>query len=159
MQDETNPPLTTSPKGSLVLSLNDRQVGKLILTLLSHYWTADDDPALRELQAEDWLESLEEFTLEDIRAACRVWRDTQTHRPTIARIRELARANALARIKQLPEPEPRRWLSIDDDGCEQECRRRYGPDHCRARFAARKHTCGLPCRANIPESDRPIRWS
>lgn len=67
-----------------------------IARLMSHYWTANDPPEIRRLQAEDWLEDLVEFGPDAVAEACRDWRRTQSRRPTPADIRLLA-ADARAR--------------------------------------------------------------
>lgn len=68
-----------------------RQIGQLITTLLSHYWTGDEDAALRELQIGDWLDDLGRFPVRVVSDACAEWRRTQTKRPTIANIFGLCR--------------------------------------------------------------------
>jgi hypothetical protein len=173
METKDNLPATTSPKASPVRSPAVRQIGQLILTLLSLYWTANDDPALRELQAEAWLESLEPFELDDISVACREWREHQNRRPTIADIRAIiiakhdAIAGALQRARERERQhlerereqeharQERERLEREADPAWQlaECQRRYGPgpDHCRARYRARKWVCRQECKANIPE--------
>lgn len=62
----------------------------MILRLLSHYWTADDHPATREAQVEDWLEDLIEFDLDVVRDACAEWRRRdENKRPTPGQIRKI----------------------------------------------------------------------
>jgi hypothetical protein len=77
-------------------------VSALVSKLLSHYWTADDHPATRQAQIEDWIEDLVDFKIEDVEAACREWRRTQTHRPTpaqiIALVRQCRRSQSVAEI-------------------------------------------------------------
>lgn len=68
-----------------------RQIAQLITTLLSHYWTGDEDSALRELQIGDWLDDLGRFPVAVVSDACAEWRRTQTKRPTIANIFGLCR--------------------------------------------------------------------
>jgi hypothetical protein len=82
-----------------------------IARLMSHYWTADDHPAARQAQIEDWLEDLSEFGLDVARLACADWRQSQTRRPTPADIRRIAVAEWNRRNPQpppvyLPEPPP-----------------------------------------------------
>lgn len=57
--------------------------------LLSHYWTADDDPLIRQAQLKDWINDLCDFPIVDIIHACEEWRRAQTKRPTIADIRKI----------------------------------------------------------------------
>lgn len=76
----------------------------LIARLLSHYWTADDPPATRRAQAEDWLESLSEFSAAAVASACQEWRENQTRRPMIAEIRVMSREADRVREKlSLPD--------------------------------------------------------
>jgi hypothetical protein len=72
----------------------------MVAVLLSHYWTANDDPAIRHLQAADWLHDLEEFPLGAIEIALGTWRLNQTRRPTPADIRKQILPEAVA----LPPP-------------------------------------------------------
>ncbi len=79
---------------------------------MSHYWTADDHPAVRQAQIEDWLEDLCEFGVELVRFACADWRRSQTRRPTPADIRLLAiaehrRRNPTPDPPYIPPPAPR----------------------------------------------------
>jgi hypothetical protein len=78
---------------------------------MRHYWTADDDPATRQAQAEDWLESLEDLPVASVEAACREWRESEHRRPTIADIRRLAvsaanRSSEREQLRALPAPKP-----------------------------------------------------
>lgn len=60
--------------------------------LLSHYWTADDEPAARQAQIEDWIEDLVEFGPDIAAAACGEWRRRPGgKRPTPGDIRALCR--------------------------------------------------------------------
>lgn len=56
------------------------ELSKTILRLMSHYWTADDPPATREAQIEDWIEDLIEFDLDIVREACAEWRRKPVNR-------------------------------------------------------------------------------
>lgn len=76
---------------------------ELVARLMNHYWTADDHPAMRQAQAEDWLEDLAELPPEVVAAACREWRQSSHKRPTPHDIRSLAIAE---QRKRNPEPEP-----------------------------------------------------
>jgi hypothetical protein len=49
---------------------------------MSHYWTADDPPAARQVQLEDWLELVGDFPVDELRRACMTWLATQARRPT-----------------------------------------------------------------------------
>jgi hypothetical protein len=85
---DTNPPLARNfSRGS---PEPPRRMAELVARLLSHYWTADDHPAMRQAQAEDWLDDLVEFDLDHVAAACREWRRGNNRRPTPSDIRALA---------------------------------------------------------------------
>ncbi len=89
-----------------------KEIAALIARLLGHYWTADDDPASRRAQAEDWIDDLVEFEVGDVQNACREWRQSQTRRPTPADIRLLAiaehrRRNPVPEPPYIPPPAPR----------------------------------------------------
>jgi hypothetical protein len=66
-------------------------VSALVSRLLNHYWTADDHPAVRQAQVEDWLEDLCDFDLQAIEDACARWRRSWSRRPTPADIVALVR--------------------------------------------------------------------
>jgi hypothetical protein len=57
---------------------------------MSHYWTADDPEAARQVQLEDWIEDLFEFSDAIVEEACREWRRIGTRRPLPVDIRVLA---------------------------------------------------------------------
>ncbi len=87
-------------------------MSETIARLMNHYWTADDHPAVRQAQIEDWLEDLSEFGLGVVRFACGDWRRDQTRRPTPADIRRIAavewnRQNPQAQPAYQPEAAPR----------------------------------------------------
>jgi hypothetical protein len=55
-----------------------------------HYWQADEPPAVRALQLEDWLEDLAEFGPAIVADACRQWRrKPNSRRPLPGDIRAL----------------------------------------------------------------------
>ena len=71
-------------------SVNSRLIAERIATLLSHYWTADTDPKLRQLQSADWLDDLEEFAAVTVAEACAEWRQKPGgRRPTPGDIRAI----------------------------------------------------------------------
>ncbi len=79
-----------------------QEIAALIARLMGHYWTADDDPASRRAQAEDWIDDLIEFDVGDVQNACVEWRRSQSRRPTPSDVRLIAIAeqrNRLARIE------------------------------------------------------------
>ena len=102
-----------------------------------HYWVADETPAVRSVQLEDWLEDLSEFSTAAVAAACREWRQTKSKRPTPADIRKLCivtqkqrretEAKALPPPVRQPEPEPEPMSEEDRAYCillaEKEIRR------------------------------------
>ena len=108
-------------------SLKRREISGLIARLLSHYWTADDDPALRRTQAEDWLEDLAEFEVDDVRGACAEWRRSQTRRPVPADIRALAIAEQHRRIVDHQRALPRPDIGhLSDDELRRRLNKHYG---------------------------------
>lgn len=78
-----------------------RQIASLVARLLSHFWTADDPPAMREAQIGDWIEDLIQFGPDTVSRACGEWRRTQSKRPTIADIRKLCIED-----RQIHRPDP-----------------------------------------------------
>jgi hypothetical protein len=70
----------------------------------------NDHPAMRQAQAEDWLEDMAEFSPADVQNACREWRQNNRYRPTPADIRLLAIAEERKRSPPPPPymPEPER---------------------------------------------------
>jgi hypothetical protein len=80
------------------------EIAALIARLMGHYWTADDHPATRRAQAEDWLDDLIEFTAENVAAACREWRQSYNRRPTPHDIRGLCIRQQTRRAEQSPYP-------------------------------------------------------
>lgn len=109
MDNASSPPVKSS---SSDLPRRRKEISALIARLLNHYWTADDDPAMRRAQAEDWIEDLVEFDVGDVQNACVEWRRSQHRRPTPADIRLLAiaehrRQNPTPEPPYIPLPEPR----------------------------------------------------
>jgi hypothetical protein len=74
------------------------------MRLLSHYWTTGEDEALRRLQADDWLEDLEEFDASIVTDACKFWRRSEKRRPTPADIRKLCIEMSPRRRPTSPPP-------------------------------------------------------
>jgi hypothetical protein len=62
-------------------------IGGEISRLLSHYWTTNENEALREAQARDWLADLRDFAPETVAEACVDWRRGTNKRPLISDIR------------------------------------------------------------------------
>lgn len=86
-------------------------VSALVARLLNHYWTANDPPAMRQAQIEDWLEDVTEFSIEHVEGACREWRRSGQRRPLPSDIRTLAiaeqrRAVERAEMRALPPLRP-----------------------------------------------------
>ena len=115
----TDRPLATGNTSSKDLAaLSDcgdtrrRQIAAAIARLLLHYRHLDLPASAQEMIAEDWLEDLEELHIDDVRFACREWRQTQPYRPTPADIRLLAiaehrRRNPIPEPPYIPPPAPR----------------------------------------------------
>lgn len=82
------------------------------MTLLSHYFQPDTDPAIVRMAAADWWDVLSDLPEAAIAEACRAYlRDEPSKRPTPGAIRALAiRADEVARwggLTALPPPEPK----------------------------------------------------
>lgn len=71
-------------------SANENAIAETIVRLLSHFATADEPLPVRREIAADWLEDFSEFTPTQVAWAAREWRRTQTLRPAIAELRDLA---------------------------------------------------------------------
>lgn len=95
-----------SSKASPAPPNSARQIAAQIGRLLSHYWTADEPVALRQAQAEDWLDDLSEFPPEIVAAVCREWRRNETRRPLPAELRRLCKDEVASRQPLLPKPPP-----------------------------------------------------
>jgi hypothetical protein len=80
-----------------------REIASAVARLLLHYRHLDLPASAQEMIAEDWLEDLSELHIDDVRFACREWRQTQPYRPTPADIRLLAIAEHRRR-NPIPEP-------------------------------------------------------
>lgn len=85
---------------------NETKIAGHVSRLMSHFWTANEDPRLRAAQAQDWLEDLAEFHEALVGEACRDWRQSETRRPTIADIRKLCSDKADPWHKPEPPPPP-----------------------------------------------------
>ena len=70
-------------------SLNSKLIAEQIFKLLSHYWTANEDNAIRNAQAQDWISDLKDYPASVVTDACTAWRRTEERRPTIAGLRKL----------------------------------------------------------------------
>jgi hypothetical protein len=132
---ESNLPAKSFMRDSRGVPTPSRRVSELIARLLSHYWTADDHPAMRQAQAEDWIEDLVELPTECVEEACREWRQTQTRRPVPSEIRILA-ITAQARMRDrsilaLPAPE------LSDEEILKAITARFGPGWDRCYFGDR----------------------
>ncbi len=137
MDDASSPPGKSSFSD---LPKRRKEISGLIARLLNHYWTADDDPAMRRVQAEDWINDLVEFEAEDVQNACREWRQNQTRRPTPADIRLLAiaehrRRNPVPDPPYIPPPAPRNRTPEDIAAVEanmriffERNRKAFGPE-------------------------------
>lgn len=83
------------------------------LTLLSHYWREDDDPALMAAIGKDWADVLEGIPQEYIQKACiQYQRDEPRRKPTPGAVYEIARA-LMPKPRILPEPIQR--MSREDE--------------------------------------------
>src|SRR5262245_12290821 len=93
----------SSSRASQEQQTNSRRIAELVARLLTHYWTADDHRAMRQAQAEDWLEDLAEFPVDVVEVACREWRQSSLRRPTPYEIRSLA---VVEQRKRNSDPKP-----------------------------------------------------
>ena len=73
-----------SPSKSLSSETERKTIAATVSTLLSHYWTGDEDPRVRALQIADWVSDLQRFGGEIVSRACAEWRTTETRRPVPA---------------------------------------------------------------------------
>lgn len=71
-------------------SPNETAIAEIVSRLLIHFATADEPVDVRKSIALDWLEDLSEFSASQVQWAAREWRRSQSLRPTIAEIRNLA---------------------------------------------------------------------
>jgi hypothetical protein len=81
-----------------------------------HYWTADDPTDARQVQVEDWIEDLFEFSDAVVEEACRTWRRTQGKRPTPKELRVIAIAEQRFRDRKSlpPLPEEDTWILTEE---------------------------------------------
>jgi hypothetical protein len=100
----TRQPETTSSLARRSSSNNadadEKSKTQLILTLISHYWTANEDHRLRAAQINDWLDDLEPFPVKIVADACVDWRQNNSRRATPADIIKICR--------ELMPPAPRK---------------------------------------------------
>lgn len=83
------------------------------LTLLSHYWREEDDPALMAAMGKDWADVLEGIPQEYIQKACvQYQRDEPRRKPTPGAVYEIARA-LMPKPRILPPPIQR--MSREDE--------------------------------------------
>jgi len=62
----------------------------LIGRLMSHYWLADEHPAVRRAQLEDWLSDMVDFSPSIVSDACAEWRRRDdSRRPTPGQVRAI----------------------------------------------------------------------
>lgn len=111
---------------------------------MSHYWTSDDHPAIRQAQIEDWITDLIEFPIGVVEIVCQDWRRTQTRRPTPADLRALAVAEDDRRSAHL------RHLQTSEEGQKEiraRCAELYQAGGCEERFAKMGCVCFESCKA------------
>jgi hypothetical protein len=146
--NDPNHPTRNFSKVSPEPSPNERKIAERIARLLSHYWTPDDDPAIRSLQAVDWIEDLVEFPIDIVEHACQQWRRNEHRRPIIADIRKLAGIELLRRERR--ERDEQRKLQDLSQTTEilQRCKDLYGA--CSGRYAKLGVVCYEECKAKVP---------
>ena len=88
--------LQRAPNGSALSSQRTEHrtwIKGRALTLLSHYWREDDDPALLAAIGKDWADVLEGIPQEYVQRACvQYQRDEPRRKPTPGAIYQIARA-------------------------------------------------------------------
>ncbi len=122
---------------------NERLVSEQISRLLGHYWTADDHPAARTAQAEDWMEDFGSFPAEWVREACKQWRRTERRRPTPADIRELVLAEQELDRREADRERERSFRNMNEEGIRARCAQLYRT--CPERYAEVRFVCFDGC--------------
>jgi hypothetical protein len=147
--DASNLPQTSSLRALIAQhkrSPNDMaSISETIARLMTHYWTADDHPAVRQAQIEDWLEDMVEFGPEIVRQACAEWRQTQTRRPTPAELRTIT---AQIQQRNAPKVVAMEMLQSDEE-VRAKCGQRYF--NCVGRLRERGVICFDDCRSAVCE--------
>lgn len=122
-------------------SLHVDLVGKVVKAELRSYWTAQPDPEVDALEVASWVEELQDWSIDEIRAGFSAWvRDNPSKRPNRGHISQLLkRARGKAWVEQKsrhaqPEP-PARAISPEDME-----RRRAGAEAIMAGFRRQRGT-------------------
>jgi len=93
-----------------------------VLTLLNHYWRADDPVEMSAAIARDWADVLEGLPQEFIQKACIKFQQTSRSKPTPAAIyaltRDLMPAPVVVHRSAPREPEPERERMSADRAAE-----------------------------------------
>lgn len=112
-----------------------------IAMLLSHYWAANEDDALRRAQLRDWLNDLKDYPLQVVVDACSAWRRIEERKPTIAGIRKMCdermpRDHSKPQLAR-PEDEYRDYNAQRTAQWNEavEARERWAQEHGRVNFA------------------------
>ena len=99
-------------------STHRARIGVLVEALLDGYWQSRPSAPVKEEILRDWMDGLDAFTVDEIRAARAHWlRERPDRKPNIGHIVQLIRderRRALAKWKASqpePEPEPRERIS------------------------------------------------
>lgn len=109
---------------------------------MSHYWTADDHPATRQAQIEDWIDDLVEFELDIIEEVCREWRRTEIKRPLPAQLRDRASQERDYRNRVRERVQAQQPKSYED--LRTQCRRYW--INCHVRWTVAGSICHLECK-------------
>jgi len=111
------------------------------MTLLSHYYQPDTDPAVVRAMAADWWDVLGAFPRDAIERACREWLREGTRRPAPGEIRALVvrelAAQRLALPPPPPPPEPERERVSPERAAEILAEAGFSPDRLSALMARR----------------------
>jgi hypothetical protein len=141
--DANQLPQRNSSKAPTEPLRQEKLVAEQIWRLMTHYWTADDHPAVRQAQIDDWLDDMTEFGPEIVRQACAEWRQTQTRRPTPAELRAIA-----AQIQQRNRLEIRALEVLPtDEEVRAKCAQMYF--NCVGRLRKQGHICFDACRSAV----------
>ena len=99
-------------------------IGIRVEAMLNHYWQREPVEAVKIQMMVDWMDTLDQFTPDEIKGACAEWLATQSRKPNPADIRTMivGRRNVYRsknRMKIAPEAKPDRkkhGLTVQGEG-------------------------------------------
>lgn len=123
MMDEAPPTLPSAPANA---GRHAEWIAGRVQTLLSHYFSPELSPEVREAAIDDWIKALVDQGRDDIEDACQTYlRDQPRCRPTPGDIRQRALSRAGARLKNrrmaLPPPEEPKPAPVSAEQAERIC--------------------------------------